>query len=220
MGWRNGAASADPRWSRYAQSAPTTAMAAPSAAYSCAERLRAKRQVVVAAAGWTATRRSYPAAARVPKGSRPVQTEHLFVRRSRARLDANGYRRARRPRRPRAQPEGHHGPVAAEQADLHHGALRLREVVARLRHDLRGGAAPLRRVALGVCAPVPPDDGEARRRPHRRALAGDLDRPEDHVPQSPLHRRHRDGDLRLPAPPLRARWPAALPDLRAAHRGA
>ena len=42
----------------------------------------------------------------------------------------DGRRRARRPRRPRAQPQGHHRPAAAERADLHHRALRLREVVA------------------------------------------------------------------------------------------
>ena len=43
--------------------------------------------------------------------------------------------------------------------------------LARLRHDLRRGPAPLRRVALGLRAPVPADDGEARRRLDRRALA-------------------------------------------------
>ena len=45
-----------------------------------------------------------------------------------ARLNWLGYGpgRARRPRRPRAQPQGHHRPAAAERADLHHRALRLR----------------------------------------------------------------------------------------------
>ena len=110
--------------------------------------------------------------------------------------------------------------AAAEHADLHHRALRLRQVVARLRHDLRRGPAPLRRVALRLRAPVPADDGEARRRLDRRALAGDLDRPEDDVAQPALDRRHRDRDLRLPAPALRAGRPAALPGLRAADRRA
>ena len=90
--------------------------------------------------------------------------------------------------------------------------------IARLRHDLRGGAAPLRRVALGLRAAVPPDDGEAGRRPHRRPQPGDLDRPEDDLAQPALDGRHRHRDLRLPAPALRARRAAALPDLRQADR--
>ena len=89
-----------------------------------------------------------------------------------------------------------------------------------LRHDLRGRAAPLRRVALRVRAPVPADDGEAGRRPHRRPQPGDLDRPEDDLAQPALDGRHRDRDLRLPAPPVRAGRAAALPDLRQADRGA
>ena len=129
-------------------------------------------------------------------------------------------RRARRPRCPRAQPQGRHRPAAAERADLHHRAVRLGEVAPRLRHDLRRGAAALRRVALRLRAPVPADDGEARRRLDRRALAGDLDRPEDDVAQPALDGRHGHGDLRLPAPALRARRPAALPGLRAADRRA
>ena len=127
---------------------------------------------------------------------------------------------AGRPRRPRAQPEGRHRRAAAERARLRHRALGLRQVEPRLRHDLRGGAAPLRRVALRLRAPVPADDGEARRRLDRRALAGDLDRPEDDVAQPALDGRHGHRDLRLPAPPLRARRAAALPDLRAADRRA
>ena len=71
-----------------------------------------------------------------------------------------------------------------------------------------------------VRAPVPADDGEARRRLDRRPLAGDLDRPEDDVAQPALDRRHRHRDLRLPAPALRARRAAALPGLRPADRGA
>src|SRR2546423_980672 len=73
----------------------------------------------------------------------------------------DGRRRARSPRRPGAQPEGHHRPAPAERSHLHHGALRLREVEPCLRHDLRRGPASVRRVALGVRAPVPADDGEA-----------------------------------------------------------
>ena len=43
----------------------------------------------------------------------------------------------------------------ARQARGDHRALGLGQVVARLRHDLRRGAAALRRVALGLRAPVP-----------------------------------------------------------------
>ena len=49
---------------------------------------------------------------------------------------------------------------------------------------------------------------------------GDLDRPEDDLAQPALDRRHRHRDLRLPAPALRARRAAALPDLRPADRRA
>jgi REP element-mobilizing transposase RayT len=61
----------------------------------------------------------------------------------------------------RAQPQGHHGSPPAERARLHHGLVRLGQVEPRVRHDLRRGPAPVRRVALGVRAPVPADDGEA-----------------------------------------------------------
>ena len=130
----------------------------------------------------------------------------------------HGSRRAGRPRRPGAQPEGHHGPAPAERPHLHHRALRLREVEPCLRHDLRRGAAPVRRVALGLCPPVPPDDGEAGRRLDRRPQPGDLDRPEDHVAEPALDRRHGHRDLRLPAPALCAGGAAALPGLRPADR--
>ena len=47
-----------------------------------------------------------------------------------------------------------------------------------LRHDLRRGPAPLRRVAVGLRPAVPGPDGQARRRLHRGPVAGGLDRPE------------------------------------------
>ncbi len=127
----------------------------------------------------------------------------------------DGGRRACSPRRPGAQPQGHHCPAPAERTYLHHGAFRFREVEPCLRHDLRRGPAPLRRIAVRVRAPVPADDGEAGRRFDRRPQPGDLDRPEDHVAQPAFDRRHGDGDLRLLAAALRARRPAALPRLRA-----
>ena len=69
---------------------------------------------------------------------------------------------------------------SARPPGRHHRALRLGQVVARLRHDLRRGAAPLRRVAVGLCAPVPGADGEAGRRFDRGPVAGHLHRAEDH----------------------------------------
>src|ERR671926_447552 len=41
---------------------------------------------------------------------------------------SHGCRRARRPRRPGAQPQGHHGPAPAERPHLHHRPLRLGDV--------------------------------------------------------------------------------------------
>ena len=66
----------------------------------------------------------------------------------------------------------------ARPARRHHRPLRLRQVVAGLRHHLRRGPASLRRVALRLRPPVPRPDGEAGRRPHRGPLASHLDRPE------------------------------------------
>ncbi len=103
---------------------------------------------------------------------------------------------------------------------MHHGAVRVRQVVARVRHALRRGPAPLRRVALGLRAPVPGADGQARRRLDRGALARDLDRPEDDVEEPALDRRHGHRGARLPAPAVRAHRAPALPDLRPADRRA
>ncbi len=83
-----------------------------------------------------------------------------------------------------------------------------------LRHDLRRGPAPLRRVAVGVRPPVPRPDGQARRRLHRGPVAGRLDRPEVHLAQPPLDGRHDHRGLRLPAAALRPGRAAALPGLR------
>ena len=132
-----------------------------------------------------------------------------------------------RPRRPRAQPQEHQRRAAARQADRVHRALRLGQVEPGVRHDLRRGPAPLRRVAVVVRPPVPRADGQARRRRHRGPVAGDLDRPEVGQPQPPLDRRHDHRDLRLPAPALRphrhpalpgARQPARAPDAAADRR--
>ncbi len=124
------------------------------------------------------------------------------------------------PRRPRAQPQGLRPRDPARQARRDHRAVRLRQELAGVRHHLRRGPAPLRRVALGVRAAVPRPDGQARRRPHRGAVAGGLDRPEDDVAEPALDGGHGHRDLRLPAPALRARRHPALPDLRPRDRAA
>ena len=49
---------------------------------------------------------------------------------------------------------------------------------------------------------------------------GGLDRPEVHVEEPPLHRRHHHRGLRLPPPPLRPDRPPALPDLWRPDRAA
>ena len=71
---------------------------------------------------------------------------------------------------------------------------------------------------LGLCPPVPRDDAEARRRPDRRAVAGDLDRAEDDLAQPALDRRHGHRDLRLHAAPLRPRRHPLFAGDRAADR--
>ncbi len=109
---------------------------------------------------------------------------------------------------------------AARQADRDHRPVRFGQVLAGFRHALRRGPAPLRGKPVGLRPPVPADDGEARRRPHRGPVAGDLHRAEVHLPQPALHRRHDHRDLRLPAPALRARRHAALPGPRPPAGGA
>ena len=127
---------------------------------------------------------------------------------------------AHRPGRPGAQPQGRLDRPPARLADRLHGSLGLGQVLAGLRHDLRRGPAPLRRVALGLRAPVPRPDGQARRRLHRGPLAGGLDRPEVDVEEPALHGRHHHRGLRLPAPALRPCRASALPHLRCADRAA
>ena len=94
------------------------------------------------------------------------------------------------------------------------------QVVTGLRHHLRRGPASLRREPLGLRPPVPRPDGQARRRVHRGAVPGDLDRPEDGVAQPPLDGRHHHRDPRLPATALRAHRRAVLPQLRQADHAA
>ena len=120
----------------------------------------------------------------------------------------------RRPRRPRSQPQERRRPYPARQARGHHRSVGLR--ASRRWRSTRSTrrAAPLCRVAVGLRAAVSRAGREAGRRPDRRPLAGHLHRATDDRLQSPLHRRHGDGDLRLSAAAVRQRGGAALPDVR------
>ena len=108
--------------------------------------------------------------------------------------------------------------LPARPAGRHHRPVRIGQVLARLRHDLRRRAAALRRVAVVLRPPVPRADGEAGRRSDRRPVAGDRDRAEDDRLESAIHRRHRHRDLRLPAAALRQHRRAALPPVRPRDR--
>src|SRR4029453_5789064 len=127
------------------------------------------------------------------------------------------HRPPRHPGRTRAQPqERPPGPPPPPHFRFH-GPVRVGQVLARLRHHLRRGPAPLCRVAVGVRPPVPRPDGEARRRLYRGPVPGHLHRPEVDLQEPPLHRRHHHRGLRLPAAAVRPHRPAPLPQVRPAH---
>ena len=113
--------------------------------------------------------------------------------------------------RPRAQPQGRQPRPTPRRHDRVHGAVRSGEVQPGLRHHLRRGAAPLRRVAVRLRPPVPRPDGQTGRRLHRGPLARGLHRPEVDVEEPAVHGRHDHRGLRLPAPALGAHRQAALP---------
>ena len=82
------------------------------------------------------------------------------------------------------------------------------------------GPAPLRRVAVGLRAPVPRADGEAGRRLHRGPVARHLHRAEDHLEEPALDGGDGHRDLRLPARALRPGRRPALPAVRQRDRRA
>ena len=127
---------------------------------------------------------------------------------------------ARRPRCARAQPARRRSRPAARQPDRLHRAVGFGEVEPGVRHDLRRGPAPVRRVVERVRPAVPRADGQAGRRLHRGPVPGGVDRPEVDEPQPALDRRHDHRGARLPEVALRPRRRAALPGLRARDREA
>ena len=67
-------------------------------------------------------------------------------------------------------------------------AVGIGQVEPRLRHALRRGPAPLRRVAVRLRAAVPRPDGEAEVRAHPRPVADDRDRAEERVERTRARR--------------------------------
>ena len=106
------------------------------------------------------------AAGRVQVGRRGMMAR--FAPLAEERAAAHAEPSDRRPPRPHPQSEGSRLPGAARRGDGGHRAVGRRQVVARLRHHLRRGAAALRRVDVDLRAAVPRPDGAAagRRRSH------------------------------------------------------
>ena len=105
--------------------------------------------------------------------------------------------------------------AADERADRRHRRVRLGQVVAGVRHALRGRSAPLRRNVLAVRAAVSRSHGSSAGRSHRRHSAGDRHRPDQSGAHLALHRRHDDGAQRSPEAAVLARRAAVLPRVRA-----
>src|SRR5439155_338093 len=217
-------------WGVYAaRAAPDLALGAPGSAGPPGSPARS-----------SAPRRSC-SSGRAPRGSRTGRPPRGPIRRSSPRrspspraapgglpgprgadtIDArHGERQDRRQGRPRAQSQEHRPRDPPRPARRDHRALRLRQVIAGVRHDLRRGPAPLRRVALGLRARVPGADGEALGGLVRGGVPSDLDRAEDDVQEPAPDRRHRHRDLRLLPRALRPGRGAALPVLRPGDLGA
>ena len=110
--------------------------------------------------------------------------------------------------------------IPRDRLVVHHRPVGLGQVLARLRHDLCRGPAPLRREPVGLRPPVPRHDAEAGRRPHLRPLPGDLDRAEDHLartrarPSAPSPRSTTTCGCCSPASARPTRPPPACPSRR------
>ena len=114
----------------------------------------------------------------------------------------------RDPRCPHAQPQGHRHRRSEAPARRLYRRERQRQVVARVRHDLHGGAAPPRRYVQHLRSPPAAPAHPATGRCDPEHLPLHRDRPEAPRSQQPQHRRHRHRDLHLPADALLALRPA------------
>jgi hypothetical protein len=110
-----------------------------------------------------------------------------------------------------AQPQGPRRDDSTRVVQRRHGAVRLGEVLARVRDGVRGGPAPLHRVAVGVRAELPGADGQAPGRERRGAVARHLHRPEERRQQPPVDGGDGDGTARLPPVAVRPGRGPALP---------
>ena len=108
-------------------------------------------------------------------------------------------------RRTGPQPQERGCGDSAQQAGGHNRTFGLGQVVARLRHHLCRGAAPLHGDPLDLCPPVRRHDGASRRRQNHGPQPRGGHRAEDHQQEPPLDGRNRDGNQRLPASALRPR---------------
>ena len=113
------------------------------------------------------------------------------------------------PRRAPASPEKPHGRHPEGKTHGHHRTVGFGKILARVRHALRRGPAPICGVAFRVCPPVPRAVGKAGCRFHRGTQSRHCHRATRRRPFPKIHRRLRHGDLRLPPHPLgRRRCPA------------
>ena len=104
--------------------------------------------------------------------------------------------------------------ASAWQAGRADRAVRFGQVVAGVRHHLRGGAAALCRVAVELRADVPWADGKAGRGLYRGTVPGDFHRPENDLQEPALDRGYGHRNLWLPALIVGAGGHAALPEVR------
>src|SRR5256886_15926677 len=81
---------------------------------------------------------------------------------------------------------------------------RLRKILARLRHHLRGGPTPLRRIVVRVRAPISRAHGKTGCGRNFGDRAGGGDSAEKFNAESALERGDGDGNLRLSAAAFRA----------------
>ena len=122
-------------------------------------------------------------------------------------------------RRARTQPEGRRRRHPARCAGGVLRRLRLGQIVARLRHPVRRGAAPLPRIGVALCAPPDRPGRRARRRQHRGVAAGGGPAAAARHAQRALIGRQRDDDVQPAAHAVFARRQLSAQAADAVRRG-